>query len=93
MRAGRRRVWRELSRACASTRRLSDLLVESLGADMARIAVEIEKLRLYVGSRASHHARGRSALVPDARATTIFALVNALGRRDRAAVAARYWIR
>lgn len=60
-----------------------DLLVEALGADVARIAVEIEKLSLF--------AQGRpvgvddiAALVPDARATTIFALVNALGRRDRA---------
>jgi len=60
-----------------------EMLVEALGADIARIAVEIEKLALY--------ARGRTVteddittLVPDARATTIFALVNALGRRNRA---------
>jgi DNA polymerase-3 subunit delta len=60
-----------------------DLLVEALGADIARIAVEIEKLSLYAGSRAIG-ADDIAALVPDARATTIFALVNALGRRDRA---------
>jgi DNA polymerase-3 subunit delta len=60
-----------------------DLLVEALGADIARIAVEIEKLSLYAGSRMVG-VDDIAALVPDARATTIFALVNALGRRDRA---------
>ena len=58
-----------------------DLLVESLGADMARIAVEIEKLRLF-GRPVTEEAIAE--LVPDARASTIFALVSALGRRDRA---------
>jgi len=60
-----------------------DLLVEALGADIARIAVEIEKLALYAGSR-EVGVDDIAALVPDARASTIFALVNALGRRDRA---------
>jgi DNA polymerase-3 subunit delta len=60
-----------------------DLLVEALGADIARISVEIEKLSLYAGDRAIG-VDDIAALVPDARSTTIFALVNALGRRDRA---------
>ena len=60
-----------------------DLLVEALGADVARVAVEIEKLRLYSGGQRTITADDIGALVPDARATTIFALVNALGRRDR----------
>ena len=60
-----------------------DLLVESLGADIARISVEIEKLALFAGNRPVS-AEDITALVPDARAATIFALVNALGRRDRA---------
>ncbi|HEY2012380.1 MAG TPA: DNA polymerase III subunit delta [Bryobacteraceae bacterium] len=60
-----------------------DLLVEALGADVVRIAVEIEKLSLYAGSRPVG-VDDIAALVPDARASTIFALVNALGRRDRA---------
>ena len=60
-----------------------DLLIESLGADIARIAVEIEKLALYAGARVVSED-DITALVPDARAATIFALVNALGRRDRA---------
>ena len=59
-----------------------DLLVEALGADIARIAVEIEKLALFAGDRAVD-VDDIAALVPDARASTIFALVNALGRRDR----------
>jgi DNA polymerase-3 subunit delta len=59
-----------------------DLLVEALGADMARIAVEIEKLALYAGAR-EVGVDDIAALVPDARATNVFALVNALGRRDR----------
>jgi DNA polymerase-3 subunit delta len=59
-----------------------DLLVESLGADVARMAVEIEKLALYAGARAVT-PDDIANLVPEARATTIFALVNALGRRDR----------
>jgi len=59
-----------------------DLLVESLGADIARIAIEIEKLALFAGAKPVG-VDEVTALVPDARATTIFALVNALGRRDR----------
>ncbi len=60
-----------------------DLLIEALGADIARVAVEIEKLSLFAGNRVIG-VDDITALVPDARATTIFALVNALGRRDRA---------
>jgi DNA polymerase-3 subunit delta len=60
-----------------------DLLVEALGADVARVAVEVEKLSLFAGGRAVG-VDDITALVPDARATTIFVLVNALGRRDRA---------
>jgi DNA polymerase III subunit delta len=60
-----------------------DLLVESLGADLARIAVEIEKLSLYAVGGRTISAEQISLLVPEARATTIFILVNALGRRDR----------
>jgi DNA polymerase-3 subunit delta len=60
-----------------------DLLVDALGADIARIAVEIEKLALYAGAR-TVGVDDVTGLVPDARSTTVFALVNALGRRDRA---------
>jgi DNA polymerase-3 subunit delta len=60
-----------------------DLLIEALGADIARVAVEVEKLSLFAGNRVIG-VDDITELVPDARATTIFALVNALGRRDRA---------
>jgi DNA polymerase-3 subunit delta len=60
-----------------------ELLVEALGADVSRISVEIEKLALFAGSRVVG-VEDIVALVPDARATNVFALVNALGRRDRA---------
>lgn len=60
-----------------------ELLIESLGADMARIATELEKLSLLAQGRAITE-EDIQTMVPDARASTIFALVNALGRRDRA---------
>lgn len=59
----------------------AEALVEALAADVGRIAVEIEKLSLY-GKPVT--ADDLPLLVPDARQSTIFALVNALGRRDRA---------
>jgi DNA polymerase-3 subunit delta len=64
-------------------RSLVELLVEALGADGARIAAEVEKLRLYAGEGRQITAEDIGRLVPDARASTIFALVAALGRGDR----------
>ena len=58
-----------------------EALVEALAADVGRIAVELEKLSLY-GKPIT--ADELPLLVPDARQSTIFVLVNALGRRDRA---------
>jgi len=61
---------------------VAEALSESLGGDAGRIAVELEKLSLFVGTGAvtlEHVAQ----LIPDARETTIFVLVGALGRRDR----------
>jgi DNA polymerase-3 subunit delta len=60
-----------------------ELLVEALGADASRIATEIEKLRLYAPPGKSIGPDELAGLIPNARATTIFALVNALARRDR----------
>ncbi|MBI1792468.1 MAG: DNA polymerase III subunit delta [Acidobacteria bacterium] len=60
-----------------------DLLVESLGANLARVSIEIDKLRLYGSPERPITEEDIGALVPEARAATIFALVNALGRRDR----------
>jgi DNA polymerase III subunit delta len=59
-----------------------DLLVEALAADLTRIAVEVEKMALYTQGRPVTE-EDLALLVPDARSTTIFALVGALGRRDR----------
>ena len=58
------------------------LLLEAIGGDASRIAVEIEKLKLLAGDR-KVTAEDIAALVPDAQAATIFALVAALGRGDR----------
>ncbi|HET8547843.1 MAG TPA: DNA polymerase III subunit delta [Bryobacteraceae bacterium] len=60
-----------------------DLLVDVLDADATRIATEIEKLATYAGPGRAIAAEDIWTLVPNARATTIFALVAALGRRDR----------
>jgi DNA polymerase-3 subunit delta len=60
-----------------------DLLVDVLNADATRIATEIEKLATYAGAERAITPDDIWTLVPNARATTIFALVAALGRRDR----------
>jgi DNA polymerase-3 subunit delta len=60
-----------------------EYLVEALGGDAARIAVEIEKLRLFRGVGGTVSEEDITAMVPDARDTTIFALVAAVGRKDR----------
>lgn len=60
-----------------------ELMIEALGGDMARIAVEIEKLAVYARGGRAVSVEDVAALVPDARTSTIFALVAALGRRDR----------
>ncbi len=80
---------KHLSRELASKAGLTlgadevDLLVESLGADAARIAAEIEKLRLYVGEGGAVTREQIAEMVPDSRSTTVFALVAAVGRNDR----------
>ena len=61
-----------------------ELLVESLGADVSRIATELEKLSLLASGGRTIGEQDIQAMVPDARSSTIFALVNTLGRRDRA---------
>jgi DNA polymerase-3 subunit delta len=48
---------------------------------VGRISIEVEKLSLYGRPVTSDDL---PLLVPDARQSTIFALVNALGRKDRA---------
>lgn len=60
-----------------------EMLVEALGADIARIATELEKLSL-LSAKSAIAPEDIQMMVPDARSSTVFALVNALGRRDRA---------
>jgi DNA polymerase-3 subunit delta len=59
------------------------MLLDATGGDASRISVEIEKLYLFTGGARKVTADDIAALVPDAQATTIFALVAALGRSDR----------
>jgi DNA polymerase-3 subunit delta len=59
------------------------LLLEATGGDASRIALEIEKLRLFAGTARKITADDIAALVPDAQSSTIFVLVAALGRGDR----------
>jgi DNA polymerase-3 subunit delta len=59
-----------------------DLLIEATGSNATRLSNELEKLRLLTTAATIQHVQ---QLVPDARESTIFALVAALGRRDRKA--------
>ncbi len=59
------------------------LLLEATSGDASRIAIEIEKLRLFAGTARKITADDIAALVPDAQSSTIFVLVAAMGRGDR----------
>jgi DNA polymerase III subunit delta len=80
-----RQLAQELSRAegLAMDRDAIEGLVDALGADAMHIASEIEKLRLYAGPGGKIGAQDLATLVPDSSVSTIFSLVDALGRRDR----------
>lgn len=64
-------------------RREAELLATVTAADGMRIETEIEKLALYCAGRAVA-VDDIAALVPDAEESTVFELVDALARRDRA---------
>lgn len=80
-----RRLAQDLAKEAGLQMGLSEmgLLVESLAGDASRIANEIEKLRLYTGGTRKVTTDDILRLVPNAQASTIFALVGALGRGDR----------
>jgi DNA polymerase III subunit delta len=59
------------------------MLLEVVGGDASRLAVEIEKLSLFVEEGRSVSMEDLRSLVANASQTTIFSLVNALGKRDR----------
>lgn len=60
-------------------------LLDSVAGDANRLAAEMEKVSLFVGSERAVTMEDIRTLVPNASQSTIFALVNALGKRDRAA--------
>lgn len=60
------------------------LLLDITSGDAARLAIEIEKLSLYAGTDRKVTATDINALVADGHSSTIFALVAALGKGDRA---------
>jgi DNA polymerase-3 subunit delta len=59
------------------------ILLDAVAGDANRLAGEIEKLALYVGTGRPVTSEDLEALVPNAAQSTIFNLVNALGKRDR----------
>ena len=58
-------------------------LLDAVAGDAGHIASEIEKLALFVGPGRAVTLDDLRALVPNAAQATTFALVNALGKRDR----------
>lgn len=80
-----RRLAQDLAREAGLQIGLSEigLLVESLASDAGRIVNEIEKLSLYTAGNRKVTIDDILRLVPNAQASTIFALVAALGRGDR----------
>jgi len=81
-----RKLAQDLARA-AGLRIAPDVLnglVEAVGNAPGRVKIEIEKLALYASEGGAVTEEDVAKLAPQAQATTIFALVGALGRRDRA---------
>ncbi len=61
------------------------VLLDAVAGDANRLAAEIEKLALFVGTERAVTVEDVQAIVPHAAQSTIFALVNALGKGDRMA--------
>jgi DNA polymerase III subunit delta len=59
------------------------LLLDAVAGDASRLSSELEKLALFVGSERKITSEDIRSLVPNAAQSTIFNLVNALGKRDR----------
>jgi DNA polymerase III subunit delta len=80
-----RALAQSLAKECGLMLGLSELalLLEATGGDAARLASEIEKLRLFTGGTRKVTAEDITSLVANAQQATIFALVAALGRGDR----------
>jgi len=80
-----RALAQSLAKECGLMLGLSELalLLEATGGEAARLASEIEKLRLFTGGTRKVTAEDIASLVANAQQATIFALVAALGRGDR----------
>ena len=59
-------------------------LLDAVGGDANRLASEVEKLALFTGGSRPVTIEDLQALVPNAAQSTIFSLVNAVGKHDRA---------
>jgi DNA polymerase III subunit delta len=59
-------------------------LLDAVGGDANRLSAEIDKLALFTGKERPVSMEDLRLLVSNAAQSTIFALVNALGKRDRA---------
>lgn len=59
------------------------VLLDAAAGDANKLSTELEKLSLFLGPDATVSADDLRTLVPNASQSTIFNLVNALGRRDR----------
>ena len=59
-------------------------LLDAVGGDANRLSAEIDKLALFTGKERPVSMDDLRVLVSNAAQSTIFALVNALGKRDRA---------
>lgn len=76
----------EIARKVAGEKKLKldggtlELIVESTGGEPARIATELEKLSLAAGDAGVVSPEMVAQLLPNARASSIFALVDAIGR-------------
>jgi DNA polymerase-3 subunit delta len=81
-----RALAQRLAKECSLQLGLAELalLLDITGGDAARLANEIEKLSLYVGTARKVTAADVTSLVAAAHSSTIFALVAALGAGDRA---------
>lgn len=80
-----RMLAQSLAKQCGLQLGLAELalLLEATGGEPARLQLEIEKLSLFTDGKRKVTALDIAALVPDAQASNIFALVAAIGRKDR----------
>lgn len=68
---------------------VADLLVQVAGPELGSLADAVERLSLFVGAGATIDEAAVSEVVVRVRETSVFALVDAVGRRDAGAALAR----